>query len=440
MFYSLFGVFALVIAIVSLPRARHLSYRSALAICLAGMLAELFASLAPFLDSFVPGDSVTLCGCAVGAFGSIACYLAWGSLLCQLPLKQSLAYVLIAHVLNFILFPWIYMLFPLVPTLSLSVLPVCGAASFIIAVRRATDNGCRPLVGAVTEDPGKDDDVISGAKRIGTRSSYIRFLVAFAIYSFVLTLRAPLGVMDSTQEFAVNLLFNGFAAVITILFYYKIIILNHSASFERTIQVLLAVFAASFFISPYVPDSIASVPPTMLLVATALLFMTAWIVTVAIAKYSALHPFAVIGIWGACYGCPRLLNYALSMVVPLSVQDAQNSVAVAMLALFGLFLSIFLVSFRSKEPPVLLQDLPEHTPAPEEPVENDAAWQEIAQTHSLTERESQVLRYALEGHSRRYIADQLLISENTVKAHLKKIYAKMDVHSKYDLERILSER
>ncbi|MBQ3106152.1 MAG: hypothetical protein IJC51_01565 [Eggerthellaceae bacterium] len=32
------------------------------------------------------------------------------------------------------------------------------------------------------------------------------------------------------------------------------------------------------------------------------------------------------------------------------------------------------------------------------------------------------------------------MSENTVKAHLKKIYAKMDVHSKYDVEKLLSDR
>ena len=50
-------------------------------------------------------------------------------------------------------------------------------------------------------------------------------------------------------------------------------------------------------------------------------------------------------------------------------------------------------------------------------------------TSAHTDRVSQIPRCALDGHSRRYIAEQLFASENTANAHLKKIYAKMRVHS-----------
>ncbi len=56
------------------------------------------------------------------------------------------------------------------------------------------------------------------------------------------------------------------------------------------------------------------------------------------------------------------------------------------------------------------------------------------------DRESHFLRYALDGHSQRHVAERLFISENAVKAHLKAIFAKMGIHSKNSLEHILPIR
>ena len=37
------------------------------------------------------------------------------------------------------------------------------------------------------------------------------------------------------------------------------------------------------------------------------------------------------------------------------------------------------------------------------------------------------------GRSARYIADALMLSEHTIKSHLRRAYAKMDVHSRQEL-------
>lgn len=49
---------------------------------------------------------------------------------------------------------------------------------------------------------------------------------------------------------------------------------------------------------------------------------------------------------------------------------------------------------------------------------------------TLTPREVEVLRLVVAGHSNRAIADQLVISEWTVKSHLTKTYGKLDVASR----------
>ena len=55
--------------------------------------------------------------------------------------------------------------------------------------------------------------------------------------------------------------------------------------------------------------------------------------------------------------------------------------------------------------------------------------------HDLTPRQSQIVEGIMEGLSYKLIADKLLISTETVRDHIKKIYRKLDVNSKTELIR-----
>jgi DNA-binding CsgD family transcriptional regulator len=55
-----------------------------------------------------------------------------------------------------------------------------------------------------------------------------------------------------------------------------------------------------------------------------------------------------------------------------------------------------------------------------------------APSPELTERESEVLALVAQGRSVRQAADELQISENTVKSHRKSLYAKARVHKRSD--------
>jgi DNA-binding CsgD family transcriptional regulator len=58
---------------------------------------------------------------------------------------------------------------------------------------------------------------------------------------------------------------------------------------------------------------------------------------------------------------------------------------------------------------------------------------EIAAQYNLTPRETEVLSLLARGRSGRYIKDALVVSHNTVKAHVKHIYQKLDIHTHQDL-------
>ncbi len=67
--------------------------------------------------------------------------------------------------------------------------------------------------------------------------------------------------------------------------------------------------------------------------------------------------------------------------------------------------------------------------------------QALAVEAKLTKRETEVFRYLAQGFNSPYIARVLFISENTVRSHMKSIYAKMTVSSKEELiELVHSQR
>ena len=80
----------------------------------------------------------------------------------------------------------------------------------------------------------------------------------------------------------------------------------------------------------------------------------------------------------------------------------------------------------------------ENTAAAEETVPLPDGWidrvcrkPEVAET--LSKRETEVLRKFLEGKSRRQIAEELFVTEATIKKHSAGIYAKLNVHNKTEL-------
>jgi DNA-binding NarL/FixJ family response regulator len=58
---------------------------------------------------------------------------------------------------------------------------------------------------------------------------------------------------------------------------------------------------------------------------------------------------------------------------------------------------------------------------------------------SLTKREQEILVYLARDRSVRYIAETLVISENTVWTHAKRIYSKVGAHNKQELMSLIEE-
>ncbi|MEG0758459.1 MAG: helix-turn-helix transcriptional regulator [Raoultibacter sp.] len=66
------------------------------------------------------------------------------------------------------------------------------------------------------------------------------------------------------------------------------------------------------------------------------------------------------------------------------------------------------------------------------------AIQELATKHGLTSREAEVALLISQGYSAKRVAEMLYISQETVRTHTKKIYKKLDLHTKQELIELIN--
>lgn len=71
--------------------------------------------------------------------------------------------------------------------------------------------------------------------------------------------------------------------------------------------------------------------------------------------------------------------------------------------------------------------LPEASPPTESSIDR------VVKKYGLSEREAQIIRDYSVGRTVRYIADWNMLSEHTVKTHLRRAYTKMNIHSRQEL-------
>lgn len=124
---------------------------------------------------------------------------------------------------------------------------------------------------------------------------------------------------------------------------------------------------------------------------------------------------------------------ALLSAVPEAAALVSGSAVLGLFAyvLLGLRGFSFAETIRDVEPESEPDVAEASTPSRDELI--DAACDKLTARCGLTEREREVLGMLARGHNGYHIRDELTLSYNTVKTHVKRIYRKLDVHSQQEL-------
>ncbi len=176
---------------------------------------------------------------------------------------------------------------------------------------------------------------------------------------------------------------------------------------------------------------------TVMLLSTgnALFDMVAWLVLIAVASRNSRGAVATFA-WG------RGIS-SLGSTLGAAVGVHANTLAGMGTPLFDLFAALLVLLFVGYSLIGLKnfsfrEVIDGVTPVEDAVVEApkatfDERCRALAEQYGLTPRELEVFQMLARGRDRAYIQEQLVVSRNTVKAHVKHIYAKLDIHSHQDL-------
>ena len=159
-----------------------------------------------------------------------------------------------------------------------------------------------------------------------------------------------------------------------------------------------------------------------------------------------------IAVYGFAYGASMLgsaagwlTGYAIDQMSLLQTSGTALSLAgsISVLTLFFVVFSerelfrMFAPQKDEKPLAELFDKRIETVGAPQQEEGIDAALSVLQRRYRLSQREVEVLGYLARGRSDKYTASQMHISLNTVRAHTRNAYAKLDVHSRDELHDLI---
>ncbi len=118
-----------------------------------------------------------------------------------------------------------------------------------------------------------------------------------------------------------------------------------------------------------------------------------------------------------------------------------KSINSSVIALFVVFITLIILPVLHKQLHILLKNHAYLTVLSEIPIiEKKDELDTIVVFNQLTERESEIASLLLKGRTYKMIAQELYLSENTVKTHIKSIYSKFNIQSKSELIKLFVEK
>lgn len=149
-----------------------------------------------------------------------------------------------------------------------------------------------------------------------------------------------------------------------------------------------------------------------------------------VASRSEAPAECVFGVgWGACFALPMAVGLWATSALGLREADLQS---LAIVVLWMLLVALVLMRPTQSPELRLLAGLTPRV-APQDARAAGTRLDELALACGLTAREQEVIDLYAQGRNRGFISSELVISENTVRDHVKSAYRKLGIHNKQEL-------
>ena len=290
----------------------------------------------------------------------------------------------------------------------------------------------RPILERIRTNPGASTLALT-EPRAFLPYSHILF-VSFFVFRIAFGFSLMFGESDGMPQFTLLALLP--LAVVAV----QTLVAGKAAPADILYQVA-SLFVLAGFLCVLVPQFEGTAAPNILLAAGSDCFtVLVYYALAAIGRRNPLHALPIFA-WGQfATGAGSLVGTSLGHLTngllvdqPLLVPGAVVLVVLAFSAFNLLVLRTF--SFEKTIEGIESVPLLEPTAEPESDRSDaiEAQCARIAERFALTERETDVFKLLAKGRTVPFIEEELVISRNTIKTHIKHIYQKMDLHSQQEL-------
>lgn len=230
----------------------------------------------------------------------------------------------------------------------------------------------------------------------------------------------------------------GFVGAVPVVFLAAAVVVFSRGRFlpDLATQLSVLLVLAGFFVASGFGAASAEMSVGLLSAGNTLFDMVAWSVLASVAMRNVHGSMAVIA-WGrGVSGIGTIVGAAFGVWSTKAFADNEHAAILVAGAFVLLFVGYALIGLKdfsfagAVEGVVPLVEEPEAKTSEEEFEERCAA---IGDRCGLTPREREVFAMLARGRNREYIQEQLVVSRNTVKAHVKHVYAKLGIHTHQEL-------
>ncbi|WP_180953007.1 helix-turn-helix transcriptional regulator [Eggerthella timonensis] len=408
------GLFPL--AVVLIARGRRLSSQTVRRLNIGLTVSMVVLGELVWTGALGDGSVVAL---VLGSMMAGWLYIQWGEVYVRFPLPAVLLHICVSLSLAPLLVIALAFLPSLFTGASLLVFPLVGCFAF---ERARTTHASRLEVPSVPRTPpfGRGD---------------AKWIVSMAIYSFVWGIMQALPFGGAVEPMSVyHVVYRVAGALIVLVPLVQLYLLKNSFNLLSMWYVITTVTTVSFLMVLVSDGALSSVALTLFATANYLILAYWWIRVVDFTQRSDKPPYVMFA-----FGWALMLVFtAFGELSAKWIERFGNSLV--MLVSLGVFLVVvYLIALfkpgKQENPavsaPRVITDTEDAPVSLSEAVE--LSIERAAREYRFTKREKEIVVLLCQGRTLQFCGDKLGISLNTVRGHTKRLYAKLDVHSKEEM-------
>ena len=220
-------------------------------------------------------------------------------------------------------------------------------------------------------------------------------------------------------------------AIVIVALLLPALLVKSQPSLGSVYRMALPLSAAGFLLLPLIWNGVGGLANACAQLGTLVAGIILWCM-VAHTVHDTKLPAALL--FSCSLICTNAAQMAGTLVGMLNAHTlGQGDITLTAVALVAIYLLAMVSMFLFKDKNLRGVDVVPEGGAPTAEQQGDALearCAHVAETYGFTPRESEILVHLGQGRTARAISEKLVVSENTVKYHIKSIYQKLDVHSR----------